>query len=418
MTNYIILALCIIVVLAYIFDISGKYSRIPSVILLIFMGIVLQLVLRHLPISIPNLQPVLPVIGTIGLILIVLEASLDLKLEKSKKGIILKSITAAFFLFLLFTTILTFMLTKFFGYSFKDSILNAMPLGIISSAVAIPAASLLKPSEKEFVVYESSFSDIFGIIFFDFILLGDGPIGDSIMALGFKSLITIVLGVVTTLILAALLHKISYHVNYVLIITSIVLIYTLAKMLVLPALLLVMIFGLTLSNNHLLERDFLKKYVNFEKFRTDIKSFKTILIELTFLVRSLFFIIFGFYVKVEGLLQWDNLLIASAITLGIFLLRYLFFKFILRMNPVPLVYFGPRGLITILLFISIPQVSRIPFLNEEVITIVILMTIILMTVGNMVSRGEKPEALLITEDDKPDPQFIPTDEKPEERLSE
>jgi hypothetical protein len=123
-------------------------------------------------------------------------------------------------------------------------------------------------------------------------------------------------------------------------------------------------------------------------------------------------------VKVEGLLQWDNLLIASAITLGIFLLRYLFFKFILRMDPVPLVYFGPRGLITILLFISIPQVSRIPFLNEEVITIVILMTIILMTVGNMVSRGEKPEALLITEDDKPDPQFIPTDEKPEERLSE
>lgn len=46
------------------------------------------------------------------------------------------------------------------------------------------------------------------------------------------------------------------------------------------------------------------------------------------------------------------------------------------------------------------------------------MTIILMTVGNMVSRGEKPEALLITEDEKPDPQFIPTDEKPEERLSE
>jgi hypothetical protein len=88
------------------------------------------------------------------------------------------------------------------------------------------------------------------------------------------------------------------------------------------------------------------------------------------------------------------------------------------MNPVPLVFFGPRGLITILLFISIPQVSRIPFINEEVITIVILMTIILMTVGNMMSRGEKPDALLITEDIKPDPQLIPADEKPEERLSE
>ncbi len=32
MTNYVILALCVIVILSYIFDISGRYSKIPGVI--------------------------------------------------------------------------------------------------------------------------------------------------------------------------------------------------------------------------------------------------------------------------------------------------------------------------------------------------------------------------------------------------
>jgi len=35
MTNYIILFLCVLVLLSYLFDITSKYSRIPGVILLI-----------------------------------------------------------------------------------------------------------------------------------------------------------------------------------------------------------------------------------------------------------------------------------------------------------------------------------------------------------------------------------------------
>ncbi|MFZ2341219.1 MAG: cation:proton antiporter [Bacteroidales bacterium] len=389
MTNYIILFLCGLVILSYLFDITGKYSRIPGVILLILMGIALQLAVKSLNIALPNLQPLLPVLGTIGLILIVLDASLDLKLEKRKKMMILKSISSAFVLFAVFSAVVTLILTRYYGYSLKVSLVNAMPLGIISSAIAIPSSSLLKTSDKEFIVYESSFSDIFGIIFFDFILLSEGTIGNGLVELGIKSLITVVVALLTSFILAVLLHKITYHVNYVLIITSIILIYTVAKILVLPALLLVLIFGLILSNNHFLEVDFVKKYIDFEKFRSDIRSFGTILTEFTFLVRSFFFIIFGYYVNVEGLFEWHNLLTAVVITLGIFLLRLLFFVTVIRMKPLPLVMFAPRGLITILLFISIPASSRIFLINEEVITLVILLTIFVMTLGTMTVRGEK-----------------------------
>ena len=403
MTNYIILVLCIVVILSYIFDISGRYSKIPGVILLIFLGIALQLIVKAVHSEIPDLSPVLPVIGTLGLIMIVMEASLDLKLEKRKKKMIVKSIASAFILFAVFSAGLTYILTDFFGFSVRNSLLNAIPLGIVSSSVAISSAVHLKPDDKEFVVYESSFSDIFGIIIFDFILLSHGSIGQGILDMGLRSLITVVIALATTAILAIMLHKITYHVNYVLIMTAIVLVYILAKLSHLPALLLVLIFGLVLSNNQLFENTPVKTHVDFVKFRSDIKSFKVILTELTFLVRSFFFIIFGFYAKIEGLYDMHNILTGASVTAGIFLLRMLFFSQVIRTKLIPLGFFSPRGLITILLFISIPAVSRISLINEEVVTIVILFTILVMIIGNLLSeKVKKPEAqkTVVTEDYK------------------
>jgi Kef-type K+ transport system membrane component KefB len=392
MTNYIILALCIVVILSYIFDISGRYSKIPGVVFLILLGIGLQLSVKTFHLVIPDLKPVLPVIGTLGLIMIVMEASLDLKLEKRKKGLISKSISSAFILFAVFSAALTYILTEFFGYSLRDSLLNAIPLGIISSSVAIPSAAHLKPEQREFIIYESSFSDIFGIIIFDFILISQGSIGHGILDMGLKSIITIVIAMVTTSILAILLHKITYHINYVIIMTSVVLVYILAKLSHLPALLLVLIFGLVLSNSQLLENTPIKKYVDFIKFRSDIKSFKIILTELTFLVRSFFFIMFGFYTKIEGLFNWQNLITGASVTAGIFLLRLLFFNQVIRMKLIPLAFFSPRGLITILLFLSIPAASRILLINEEVITLIILFSIFLLMTGILLSGRDRPPA--------------------------
>ena len=76
------------------------------------------------------------------------------------------------------------------------------------------------------------------------------------------------------------------------------------------------------------------------------------------------------------------------VTGSVFLLRWLFIEIILRMPPSPLVFFAPRGLITILLFLNIPAAARIPFLSEEVVTLVILMSIAVLTAGNMIYRPE------------------------------
>ncbi|HNY14660.1 MAG TPA: cation:proton antiporter [Bacteroidales bacterium] len=388
MTNLVILILCILVILSYLFDITARYSKVPGVILLILLGILIQIISQSLNIMIPNLRPLLPVIGTLGLIMIVLEASLDLKIEKGKKGLIIKSVSSAFILFALFTAIMSFILVRIDQIPVRTAILNSIPLAIISSAVAISAASLLKPEEKEFVVYESSFSDIIGIIVFDFIVISQGSVMAGVLNLTFNTVLTVIIALLTTSVLAILLHKITYHINYVIIMTSVVLVYALAKLAHLPALLLVLTFGLILSNSTLLENTPVKKIVDFEKFRNDISSFKTILSELTFLVRSFFFLIFGYYTKIDGLFSLNNLYIAALVTAGIFILRYIYIVLILRKPAIPLLFFAPRGLITILLFISIPASARISAISEELITLVILMSIVVLTFGNIIYKKD------------------------------
>jgi Kef-type K+ transport system membrane component KefB len=403
MTNYIILVLCIVVILSYIFDISSSYSKIPGVIFLIILGIALQYVVKGLQIQVPNLQPVLPVIGTLGLIMIVMEASLELKLEKKKKGLIIRSISSALLLFAVFTAAMTYVLVEFFSMPLTASLINSIPVGIISSSVAISSSVNLNPPDKEFIVYESAFSDIIGIIVFDFILLSHDRLGQGVVDLGLRSILTIGIALVTTLILAILLHKITYHINYVIIMTSIVMVYIIAKIFHLPALLLVLIFGLVLSNNRFFRNRIAEKYIDFQKFSNDIRSFKVILTEFTFLIRSFFFIMFGFYAKVEGLFDKQNLITGAAITAAIFLLRLLFFNQVIRIRLVPLLFFAPRGLITILLFITIPESFRISIINEEVITIVILFTIFILMIGNMLSgKARQPK-----DEKSADPEIIP-----------
>ncbi|MFZ1270486.1 MAG: cation:proton antiporter [Bacteroidales bacterium] len=385
MTNYIILALCVIIILSYLFDISSRYSRIPGIILLIGLGIALQLISLSTGLSIPNLKPILPVIGTLGLVMIVLDASLDLKLEKKKSRVLINTVSSALVLLVLVVTAGSLVLVKVFGHTPIYAVLNMIPLGIISSAAAIPSAEGLSSKEKEFIVYESSFSDILGIMAFDFILLGQSEMNLGVGNFLIAGFLTIVIAAVTTVGLAWLLHKANYHVNYVIIMTFVVLVYVLAELYHLPALLLVLVFGLALSNNRIVENTFISRYIEFGKFNRDLNAFRRILGELTFLVRSFFFIIFGYYTSVEGVFYPENLITAFIITAGILLIRWLFFYCILRIKSLPLVLFAPRGLITILLFLSIPAAYMIPEINTEVITLVILMTLLAMMLGNIIS---------------------------------
>ena len=383
MTYYILIALCVIVIFSYIFELSAKYTKIPGVILLIVTGMLINSLTDNFNIQVPDLSMLLPLMGTIGLILIVLEGSLDLTIDSSKKKLIANSITSSIVLLLVFVALLTLVLVYVYHFSLRQSLINSIPLGIISSAVAIPSASGLIKADKEFVIYESSISDIFGILAFDFIIANTTSIGKGLIGFTFEILVTIILSVVFSSALAYILHKINHHVKYIIITTAIILVYSLAKLVHLPSLLVVLIFGLVMNNNHLFRNKFSAKVINFQSFDYELVSFKHITGELTFIIRSFFFIMFGFYTNILDVLDIDSLIFASIVTVSIFILRAIFFKTVIKIPLNPLLFFAPRGLITILLFMNIPEDLLLPSMNKGLITQIIFLTILMMTFGNV-----------------------------------
>ena len=163
----ILIILPVLIIFSYLFDILAIRTKFPSVILLVLTGIIARFISSSYGFdNFEFLDTLVPVLGTIGLILIVLEAALELDIKKEKIQIITKGFMAALIILLINIVLVSIFFEKVIGLPNPTSVIYAIPLSIISSAVAIPSASGLINKNKEFVVYESTFSDILGIMIF------------------------------------------------------------------------------------------------------------------------------------------------------------------------------------------------------------------------------------------------------------
>lgn len=385
METTIIISICLLLILAYIFDISSSKTKIPSVILLLTVGWLVKQGTVLFGITVPDLTSILPILGTVGLILIVLEGSLELELNKSKFPFIGKTAIIAFFPILLFSFLLAFAFHYFGNIPFRVGLANAIPFAVISSAIAVPSVQNLISKEKEFVTYESSLSDIFGVIFFNFIVLNENFGTDSILHFFLELLLILIITFVSTLALAFLLSKIKHHVKFIPIILIIVLIYAISKLYHLPALIFILLFGLFLGNI-----DELKSIKFIQKLQPDILDkevhrFKHLTTEIAFLVRALFFLLFGYLIETRELLNTETIIWSAGICTGIFSIRYLFLR-LFKVNIKPILFIAPRGLITILLFLSIPISRTIELANKSLIIQVIILSALIMMFGLMTHK--------------------------------
>jgi Kef-type K+ transport system membrane component KefB len=380
MTATIIITICILLLLAYLFDLTSAKTRIPSVILLLLLGWGVKQLSLLLNLTLPDLNVALPALGTIGLILIVMEGALELELHAGKKQMLITSFLGALVPLLLMAAGLAFALNYFSGYSFDDSQINAAPLCVISSAIAIPTVRNLAKQHREFVVYESSFSDILGVLLFNFIAF-NGAFGmHSFMEFGWQLVLIAAVSLASILGLSFLLSKITHHVKFLPIIILIILIYEVSKVYHLPGLVFILLFGLVLGNIDEL-RQF--KWIEFFKpdlLKTEVGKFKELTIEAAFLVRALFFLLFGFSLETADILNTETPVWAVAIVSFIFLLRTIQLK-VSGLSLSPLLFVAPRGLITILLFLSIDVQRSIPLVNKALIVQVILLTALVMMAG-------------------------------------
>ena len=376
----IIITFCVLLLVAYLFDLTSSKTKIPSVILLLLLGWIVRQMTNFLLIDLPDFSMVLPILGTIGLILIVLEGALELELNQSKISLIKKSSLGAFFPLIALSFIIAYLLQYYGGYPFKTCLSNAIPFAVISSAIAIPSVRNLSTSKREFVTYESSLSDIFGVVFFNFVLYNTNFGASTFGYFFLQIIIIIVISFLATILLSFLLNKIDHHIKFVPIILLTILIYEISKMYHLPALLFILIFGLSINNF-----DELKRYKWSERFRPDsltkeVDKFRELNIEAAFVVRALFFLLFGYLLETSEILNPDTFIWAVGIVAIIFSIRALQL-YLSKIPLMPLLFVAPRGLITILLFLTLDASQDIPLVNKSLIIQVILLTAFLMMFG-------------------------------------
>lgn len=393
-TLIILFVFPLLIIFSYLFDAFSRKTKFPSVILLMFTGIIVRIIISANGYDeIGFLDNLIPVLGTIGLILIVLEGALELEIKKEKLPIILKGFFAALVILIVNITALKWMFTNIFEMNTQLAILSAIPLAIISSAVAIPSAAGLLDKDREFVVYESTFSDILGIMIFNYALrqfeanqplIGTTPL----ISLFFQILGVVVISVAITYILFRLIRKIDHHVKFFLILALLIMVYAFGKLFHLPALVTIFIFGIFLSNVKSLLPQFLKNYLELDQTEKELDEFHILTAESAFLVRTFFFLFFGFSIQLANFKSLQPLFYGVLIILIMLLLRYAYFTVTtFKVKPSPLVYMSPRGLISILLFIQLKEVEFINLSNslidERVLLIVILSSMLFMLIGTL-----------------------------------
>lgn len=380
-----IITICILLLLAYVFDLTAAKTKIPSVILLLILGWTVKQGCNIFDINTPDLTSILPILGTVGLILIVLEGSLELELNMSKLYFVGKTSLVALLPMILFSFLLAYAFKYFGNTTFKVGLANAIPFAVISSAIAIPSVQNLIPKNKEFITYESSLSDIFGVVFFNFITLNDNIGTSSVGHFILELAVILIVTFIATLTLAFLLSKIKHHVKFVPIILMIILIYGASKIYHLPALIFILLFGIFLGNIDELKNIKLIQQLKPDILNKEVHKFKDLVTEIAFLIRSLFFLLFGFLIQTEELLNAATIFWAIGITITIFIIRYVFLK-LFKLSIKPIIFIAPRGLITILLFLTIPVSQAINLANKSLIIQVITLTALVMMIGLMTNK--------------------------------
>ena len=94
-TYEIIMLLSGTVILSYLFNMLSRKTQIPSVLLLIATGLGIQQLLQLYGYNAINVSKLVKILGAVGIIMIVLEAAMDLTVNREKLPLIRNSFLSA-----------------------------------------------------------------------------------------------------------------------------------------------------------------------------------------------------------------------------------------------------------------------------------------------------------------------------------
>jgi NhaP-type Na+/H+ or K+/H+ antiporter len=258
--------------------------------------------------------------------------------------------------------------------------LYATPLSILSSAIIIPSVSGLADKKKEFHIYESTFSDIMGIMMFYFLVGGLNPTADS-GAGGFalNILLTVVISLIASYAIILIFQQIKSQAKLFLLIAVLLLLYAIGKQLHLSSLLIILIFGLVIANMKLFFGGKLSHFLQYEKAHRIYHELHIVTLETAFVVRTFFFVIFGLTIAVASLFNFQVAMVSLLIIVSVYAIRFVILRTFVGSDILPQLFIAPRGLITILLFYAIPSEIQVASFEPGILLFVIMGTSLIMT---------------------------------------
>ncbi len=391
----LIIGASIIVILSFWFNGVSKKTNIPSVLMLIVLGIILQYALGYFIPNMPSFDGALELLGIVGLIMIVLEAALELELKKEKIIPILKAMAIALIGLVGSAWVAALIIYQFIPeMTMQSAWLYATPLSILSSAIIIPSVSGLSEKKKEFHIYESTFSDIMGIMMFYFLIGGLNPAEDSgVTGFAINLLITVLIALAASYAIILIFQRIKSPAKLFLLIAVLLLLYAIGKKFHLSSLIIILIFGLVIANVRLFFPGKLANFLEREKVNRIYHELHIITLETAFVVRTFFFVIFGITIVLSSLFSINVVLVSVLIIVSIYLIRFVLLRTFFGSDITPQLFIAPRGLITVLLFYAIPKEAQVANFESGILLFVIIATSLIMTWA-MIKEGKKMGTLL------------------------
>ena len=389
-TYLFLIVFCLILIGSFFFNYLQKKLHISAVILLLLSGVILQLALPTLSIS----DAYLKIFGTLGLLIIVLEAVVDLEVHGHNYKLFLMALCVSIVIVVLTSALIAWGFMLAYNLSLHAAVIYAIPLSIVSSAIVIPSLSNLEGVTKEFLILESIFSDIIGVLLFNFLISSNEIDLVNISKFSINFTFMLIISLITTIVLGIALSRDKIKNLHILILAVLILTYSIAKWFHLSALLLILIFGVFLRNlpmilNTRFGMRCLGNYLNHVTIHKNLHSMQDLIEDLGFIVRSIFFVLLGYSIKLSSLISLKVILLGFMVVVITYAIRCAILHRSFTSNVVLATTMAPRGLITVLLFFQIPNELQSQLFDEGITFFVVIASTLVMSGGLFYHRYTK-----------------------------
>ncbi|MBU1197999.1 cation:proton antiporter [Candidatus Micrarchaeota archaeon] len=385
----------VIILVGFFASILFERTGISDVLILMFIGIVIGPGLNLVDLAL--FSSAVPFVGTIALIILLFDGGINLNFFRVLNELSDATLfTFIAFIFTIFTVGIA--MTVAFGWPFSYGLLFGAVIGGTSSSIVLTVISRVKTSEsvKTLLTLESALTDalcivvsvtLVGLIVNSAVNLSSA--GNALLgAFSIAAMVGLIVGMIWVGILRNFYQK---PYGYLLSLAIVFLLYSLVEAVQASGAIAVLVFGLVIGNAQAVA----KRMQMDANFHID-KTFREFQLEITFFVRTFFFVYLG---TLFNLFSLDTavILIAVVSLVGIIVARYIGVEIISRMNPqlqdhkVLLTTMMPRGLAAAVLA-SYPLTFGLDIQHfAQSALLIILITNVIATAGIFAARSNEAE---------------------------